>query len=65
MRDSATFLVGDRVTKFAGDYGGPGIVKAVVPHGDSHRYMVAHKIEGGFGEFLHIYSEHQLRGLDN
>jgi hypothetical protein len=28
------------------------------------RYLVAHKIDGGWGELLHIYSEKNLRLLD-
>jgi hypothetical protein len=45
-----------------GDYGGPGIVKGkfqIKP--GVWRYNVAHKIEGGWGEMIHIYSEGNLK----
>lgn len=59
------FKVGDRVRKQGGDYGGPGDVIGVVfiPKGDGlqhTRYVVAHKIEGGFGYFINVYSPGQI-----
>ena len=56
------FLPGADVEKFAGDYTGPGIVEAVMTTADGRvRIVVSHKIEGGTGRFLHIYSPSQLR----
>lgn len=56
------FKVGDAVFKWTGDYGGPGIVRgtSVLPSGKL-RYLVGHRIEGGTGEFLHVYAEGNLR----
>lgn len=56
------FKKGDEVVKFDGAYGGPGVVKSSfeVKPGE-WRIVVAHKIEGGFGELLHIYGAKQLR----
>jgi hypothetical protein len=61
MRDPK-FQIGDAVFKWTGDYTGPGIVRGVCvfPNGKV-RYLVGHKIEGGEGEFLHIYAEGNLR----
>lgn len=44
------------VEKIGGSYGGPGIVRghAVTEKGET-RYLVGHRIEGGYGEFLHVY----------
>lgn len=59
-----SIAIGDRVEKFAGGYGGPGIVRMVWT--DDHgvtRVIVGHKIEGGWGELLHIYSPKQLRPI--
>lgn len=55
------FKPGDAVRKFTGDYGGPGEVIGTVEFDGKTRYVVAFKIEGGFGRFLHLLSEHQLR----
>lgn len=53
---------GDRVYKYDGDYSGPGVVRGVIvkPNGKK-RYIVGHRIDGGTGEFLHIYSAKNLR----
>ena len=61
---SERFKVGDAVEKFTGDYTGPGFVRDVImlPSGKI-RYLVGHRISGGSGEFLHIYSENNLREL--
>jgi hypothetical protein len=58
------FKVGDFVYKHTGEYGGPGIVRAVVVlPGGRLRYLVGHMIADGYGEFLHIYSQGNLRPL--
>ena len=58
------FPIGSKVEKYKGDYGGPGVVKNVFEIAPNvHRYVVAHRIEGGYGELLHIYSEGQLRSI--
>lgn len=56
------FKVGDAVFKWTGDYTGPGIVRdvCVLPNGKM-RYLVGHRIDGGSGEFLHVYAEGNLR----
>lgn len=55
---------GDRVEKFSGDYTGPGTIEQIVSMGDGRtRYLVSHRIEGGSGTFLHIYSKSQIRPL--
>ena len=56
------FKIGDAVFKHTGDYTGPGIVRGVtVLPGGKLRYLVGHVIEGGEGEFLHIYNQGNLR----
>jgi hypothetical protein len=58
---SPKFKTGDQVWKIGGDYGGPGIVRGRFFNGaGQERFVVAHKIDGGFGQFLHIYSERNL-----
>ena len=53
---------GDKVEKFSGEYTGPGTIEQIVSMDDGRtRYLVSHKIEGGTGTFLHIYSKKQLR----
>lgn len=55
------FHVGQMVEKFTGDYTGPGVVRGIVYLDDGIvRYVVSHKIEGGTGEMLHLYSEANL-----
>lgn len=57
--------IGQDVEKYKGAYGGPGKIVSKFPVGDNEwRYIVAHKIEGGFGKLLHIYGEGQLRPLE-
>lgn len=59
------FEKGDIVEKYSGDYGGPGVIEAVLDISDGRRrYLVAHKISGGWGTLLHIYGESQLRKYD-
>jgi hypothetical protein len=56
------FQIGDQVFKWTGDYTGPGTVRGIstLPSGKV-RYLVGHRVEGGEGEFLHVYSEGNLR----
>ena len=58
------FKIGEVVDKFTGDYTGPGVIRDIVmlPSGRV-RYLVGHRIAGGSGEFLHIYSEANLREI--
>jgi len=52
-----------KVRKVGGRYGGPGEIRDVIMHSDDELYIsvvVAHRIEGGYGEFLHIYTPPQL-----
>jgi hypothetical protein len=59
------FQEGETVYKWTGDYTGPGVVRSVGQNGKGQwRYVVGHTIDGGTGEFLHIYSEGNLRPLD-
>ena len=62
VKEKQKFNVGDRVFKWTGDYTGPGIVRGItrLPSGKA-RYLVGHKIEGGSGEFLHIYASGNLK----
>jgi len=60
------FRVGQQVEKWPGNYGGPGTVRGIAhDKGQPLRYIVGHKIEGGFGEFFHIYAEGNLREVAN
>ncbi len=58
------FQIGDKVYKHTGDYRGPGVVRGVttLPN-HKPRYLVGHKIEGGDGEFLHVYAAYNLRPI--
>jgi hypothetical protein len=59
------FAEGDSVFKWTGDYTGPGVVRSIGRNGKGqYRYVVGHTIEGGTGEFLHIYAEGNLRHID-
>ncbi len=56
------FQIGDHVTKWTGDYTGPGIVRGISILGNGKvRYLVGHRIEQGTGEFLHVYAEGNLQ----
>jgi len=59
------FFIGQRVEKIGGRYGGPGrIVGWTVDLGDGYRlYNVAMKVEGGYGEFVHVFPASVLRPL--
>ncbi len=59
------FEIGQKVFKWTGDYTGPGFVRGItVLPNNKVRYLVGHRIEGGSGEFLHVYSEDNLRAAD-
>lgn len=61
MRD-IKFAIGTRVEKFTGDYTGPGVVRGItILEGGKVLYLVGHRIEGGKGEFVHVYSAANLR----
>jgi hypothetical protein len=57
------FQSGDLVEKVGGRYGGPGRVVGVSDDlGDGYRlYSVAMKVEGGYGEFVHVFPAAVLR----
>jgi hypothetical protein len=65
MTQPPKFEIGQHVYKWTGDYGGPGIVRGIAGLDNGKlRYLVGHKIEGGTGEFLHVYAEGNLRGIE-
>lgn len=63
------FKVGDLVEKFGGKYGGPGRVVSVSEDmgGGYWLYGVAMKVEGGYGECVHVFPAAvlRLRGVAN
>lgn len=60
------FQIGQLVQKWTGDYTGPGRVRGISTlENGSIRYLVGHRIEGGTGEFLHIYASGNLREVGN
>lgn len=60
------FSIGDPVYKWTGDYTGPGVVRGISRNGKGQiRYMVGHTVQGGHGEFLHVYAEGNLRPIDH
>ena len=62
---SPKFKIGQWVEKWTGDYTGPGIVRGISTLASGRlRYLVGHRIEGGIGEFLHVYAEGNLRMTD-
>lgn len=65
MDGEREFQNGDLVEKIGGRYGGPGrIVGATVDLGDGYRlYNVAMRVEGGYGEFVHVFPAVVLRPL--
>jgi hypothetical protein len=61
------FKDGDRVRKVGGRYGGPGrIVGSTMALDDSgyRLWNVAMKVEGGYGEFVHVFPETVLEHDD-
>jgi hypothetical protein len=62
---SPKFKIGQWVEKWTGDFTGPGIVRGISTLASGRlRYLVGHRIEGGIGEFLHVYAEGNLRMTD-
>lgn len=64
MAKTETFKVGDRVRKVGGRYGGPGRIVGVTDSlsDDGYKlYNVAMKVEGGYGEFVHVFPAACLR----
>lgn len=62
MTHQPKFEIGQLVYKWTGNYGGPGRVRGIAnDEGQPLRYLVGHRIEGGFGEFYHVYAEGNLR----
>jgi hypothetical protein len=59
------YSIGDNVMKIGTGYTGPGEVRGIfeIEDGGSIRYAVRHRIEGGNGWLLHIYSETQLKAI--
>lgn len=59
------FKLGQKVWKMGGRYGGPGrIVGETMELDDRDGYFlynVAMKVEGGYGEFVHVFPESVLR----
>lgn len=56
------FEIGQTVFKHTGDYTGPGVVRGISTLANGKlRYLVGHRIEGGDGEFLHVYAQGNLR----
>ena len=66
MSRTPKFEIGQLVYKWTGDYNGPGRVRGIayLPDGKI-RYLVGHRIEGGEGEFLHVYAAGNLRMVGN
>ena len=63
MTDSM-FKPGDLVDKVGGRYGGPGRVVGATEALDAAGYClfnVAHRSEGGYGEFVHVFPASMLR----
>lgn len=61
--ETAALKPGDKVEKFGGRYGGPGrIVGVTYDLGDGYKlYSVAMKVDGGYGEFVHVFPATVLR----
>ena len=65
-KDKPAFALGDQVEKIGGRYGGPGRVVSVSEDlGDGYRlFGVAMKVEGGYGEFVHVFPAAVLKKLE-
>ena len=62
MTKSPKFKIGQLVEKWTADYTGPGRIRGISSlENGKIRYLVGHRIEGGTGEFLHVYAEGNLR----
>jgi hypothetical protein len=65
MAPPPKFEIGQPVYKWTGDYTGPGIVRGIAGLDNGKlRYLVGHRLAGGRGELLHVYSEGNLRELE-
>lgn len=65
MADPFDIPIDTPVEKVGGSYGGPGIVRGrAATEVGAPRYLVGHRIEGGYGEFLHVYPRDMLRTRD-
>lgn len=61
------FAIRDRVRKVGGRYGGPGRIVGISEDldGKGYRlYQVAMRVEGGYGEFVHVFPSAALRPDD-
>jgi len=59
--------VGDRVVKSGGRYGGPGVIVGMTTDldGTGHvLYNVAMRVEGGYGQFVHVFPGSMLTKFD-
>jgi hypothetical protein len=65
-KDKPAFALGDRVEKVGGRYGGPGrIVSVSEDMGDGYRlFGVAMRVEGGYGEFVHVFPSAALKKIE-
>ena len=65
-KDKPAFALGDQVEKVGGRYGGPGrIVSVSEDMGDGYRlFGVAMKVEGGYGEFVHVFPAAALKKIE-
>ena len=64
LRTGPDFLLGDRVLKVGGRYGGPGRIVGVSEDldGEGYRlYQVAMRVADGYGEFVHVFPASCLR----
>ena len=58
------FEIGQLVEKIGGRYGGPGRIVGVTTELDDDGYRlydVAMRVEGGYGEFVHVFPASALR----
>lgn len=61
------FAVGQKVRKVGGRYGGPGRIVGFSEDLDNagyRLYQVAMRVEGGYGEFVHVFPAAALRADD-
>ncbi len=63
------YKVGDKVQKIGGRYGGPGRIVGMTEDlgaigGPYILYNVAMRVEGGYGEFVHVFPASMLEPLE-